>query len=51
MQNKQDGYECHHIPTHQVITQPYYVTVIPASPMTIAMIDAIGKFDGIQNQK
>ena len=27
---KQGGYECYHIPTHQVITQPN-VTVIPAT--------------------
>ena len=27
-QNNQGGYECYHIPTHQVITHPY-VTIIP----------------------
>ena len=29
---KQGGYECYHIPTHQVITQPY-VTVVPTTPL------------------
>ena len=29
---KQGGYECYHIPTHQVITQSY-ITIIPATPV------------------
>ena len=29
---KQGGYECYHIPTCQVITQPY-VTVVPTTPL------------------
>ena len=47
---KQGGYECYHIPTPQVITQPY-VTVIPATPAIIATINALGKSDDIQNLK
>ena len=31
-ETKQGGYECYHIPTCQVLTQPY-VTVIPATPL------------------
>ena len=50
VQTKQGGYECYHIPTCQVITQPY-VTVIPATPAIIATINALGKSDGIQNLK
>ena len=50
IQTKQAGYECYHIPTHQVITQPY-VTVIPATPVIIVTIDTLGKSDGIQNLK
>ena len=47
---KQGGYECYHIPTCQVITQPY-VTVIPATPTIIVTINALSKSDGIQNLK
>ena len=50
IQTKQDGYECYHIPTHQVITQPY-VTVIHATPTIIATINALSKSDSIQNLK
>ena len=50
IQTKQGGYECYHIPTHQVITQPY-VTVIPTAPSIIATIDALSKSDGIWNLK
>ena len=48
--NKQGGYECYHIPTHQVITQ-HNVTVVPATPTIIVTINAIGKSDSIQNLK
>ena len=48
--NKQGGYKCYHIPTHQVITRPY-VTVIPATPTIIVTIHTIGKSDSIQNLK
>ena len=48
MHTKQDRYECCHIPTRQVITQPY-ITVIPTTPTIIATIDALGKSNGIQN--
>ena len=47
---KQGGYECYHIPAHQVITQPY-VTVIPATPAIIVTIDALSKSNGTQNLK
>ena len=47
---KQGGYECYHISTHQVITQPY-ITVIPTTPTLIMTINALGKSDGIQNLK
>ena len=50
IQTKQGGYECYHIPTHQVISQPY-VTVIPTTPDIIATIDAISRSDSIQNLK
>ena len=50
IQTKQGGYECYHIPTRQVITQPY-LTVIPATPAIIATISVLGKSDGIQNLK
>ena len=50
IQTKQGGYECYHIPTHQVITHPY-VTVIPATPAIIATINTISKSNGIQNLK
>ena len=50
VQTKQGGYECYHIPTCQVITQPY-VTVIPATPTIFATIGALGKSDCIQNLK
>ena len=39
---KQGGYECCHIPTHQVI---------PTSPTIIVTINALGKSNGIQNLK
>ena len=48
--NNQGGYECYHIPTHQVITRPY-ITVVPASPTIIVTINTISKSDGIQNLK
>ena len=48
IQTKQGGYECYHIPTHQVITQPY-LTVIPTTPAIIATIDTLSKSNGIQN--
>ena len=41
---KQRGYECYHIPTHQV-------TVIPTTPTIIVSIDTLGKSDSIQNLK
>ena len=41
---KQRGYECYHIPTHQV-------TVIPTTPTIIVTIDTVGKSDIIQNLK
>ena len=47
---KQGGYECYHIPTCQVITQPY-ITVVPTTPTIIATINALGKSNGIQNLK
>ena len=47
---KQGGYECYHIPTHQVITQPY-ITVIPTTPTIIVTINALSKSGGIQNLK
>ena len=47
---KQGGYECYHIATCQVITQPY-VTVVPATPTIIVTINALGKSNGIQNLK
>ena len=47
---KQGGYEFFHIPTCQVITQPY-ITVIPATSAIIVTIDALGKSDGIRNLK
>ena len=47
---KHGGYECYHIPTCQIITQPY-VTVIPSTLAIIAMIYALSKSDGIQNLK
>ena len=47
---KQGGYECYHIPTCQVITQPY-ITAIPATTAIIATINALGKSDGIQSLK
>ena len=47
---KQGGYKCYHIPTCEVITQPY-VTVIPTTPATIATIDSLGKSDSIPNLK
>ena len=47
---KQGGYECYHIPTHQVITQPY-ITVVPATPALIATMDALSKSDSVQNLK
>ena len=50
IQTKQGGYECYHIPTCQVITQPY-VTVIPATPTIIATINGLSKSYGIQNLK
>ena len=50
VQAKQSGYECYPIPTHQVITQPY-ITVIPATPTIIPIINTLGKSDGIQNLK
>ena len=50
MDMKQGGYKCYHIPTCQVIMQPY-ITVIPATPTTIATIDALGKSNSIQNLK
>ena len=50
MHTKQGRYQCYHIPTCQVITQPY-VTVIPTTPAIIATINALGKSDGIQNLK
>ena len=50
IQNKQGGYECYHIPTCQVITQ-LYITVISATPTSIATIDVISKSNGIQNLK
>ena len=46
----QGGYECYHILTCQVITQPY-VTVVPTTPTIIATIDALSKSNGIQNLK
>ena len=45
IQTKQGGYECYHIPTHQVITQPY-ITFVPTTPTIIAMINALGKSNG-----
>ena len=48
IQTKQGGYECYHIPTHQVITQPY-ITVIPTTPAIIATIDALSESSVIQN--
>ena len=50
VQTKQGGYECYHIPTHQVITSPY-ITVVPATPAIIVTNNALGKSDGIQNLK
>ena len=50
IQTKQGGYECYHIPTCQVITQPY-ATVLPTTPTTIATVDTLGKSGGIQNLK
>ena len=50
IQTKQGGYECYHIPTHQIITQPY-LTVAPTTPTIIVTIDALGKSNGIQNLK
>ena len=50
MHAKQGGCECYHIPTCQVFTQPY-ITVIPTTPAIIATIDALSKFNGIQNLK
>ena len=50
IKTKQGGYECYHIPTCQVITQPY-VTVVPTTPTIIATINALGKSDGIQSLK
>ena len=50
IQTKQGGYECYHVPTCQVITQPY-VTVVPVTPAIIATIKTLGKSDGIQNLK
>ena len=47
---KQGGYECYHIPTCQVITQPD-ITVIPATPTIIMTIDALSRSDSIQNLK
>ena len=50
VQTKQDGYERYHIPTHQVITQPY-ITVIPTTPTIIVTTDTLSKSNGIQNLK
>ena len=47
---KQGGYECYHISTRQVITQPY-ITVVPATPAIIVTIDTLCKSDSIQNLK
>ena len=47
---KQGGYECYHIPTHQVITQPC-ITVVPTSSAIIVTVNALSKSDGIQNLK
>ena len=50
IQTEQGGYECYHIPTHQVITQ-LYVTVIPTTPTVIATINTLGKSGSIENLK
>ena len=50
IQTKQGGYECNHVPTRQVITQPY-ITVIPATPTMITTINALSKSDSIKNFK
>ena len=50
IQIKQGGYECYHIPTCQVITQPY-ISVVPATPTIIVTIDPLSKSNGIQNLK
>ena len=50
IQTKQGGYECYHIPTCQVITQPS-ITVVPTTPAIIVTIDALGKSNSIQNLK
>ena len=50
IQITQGGYECYHIPTCQVITQPY-ITVIPETPTIIVTINALSKSNGIQNLK
>ena len=44
IQTKQGGYECYHIPTCQVITQPY-ITVIPTTPTLIVTINALSHSD------
>ena len=48
--NKQGGYECYHIPTHQVFIRPF-ITVILATPTIIVTINATSKSDSIQNLK
>ena len=50
IQTKQGGYECYHIPTHQVIRRPYD-TVVHATPTIVVTIDALDKSDVIQNLK
>ena len=47
---KQGGNECYHMPTCQVITQPY-ITVIPTTPTIIVTINALSKSNGIKNLK
>ena len=48
IQTRQGGYDCYHIPTNQIITQPY-ITVIPATSRIIVTINALSKSDGIHN--
>ena len=50
VQNKQGGYECYHIPTHQLshdLASPSFLHPL----QIIVTIDAISKSDGIQNLK
>ena len=47
---KRGGNECYHMPTCQVITQPY-ITVIPTTPTIIVTINALSKSNGIKSLK